>query len=364
MAATPANSINESGASGLCNFDGTATFSTTALVNHSVVIGASANTVTNVAPSATSGIPLVSNGSGSDPSFTTAVVAGGGTGDTSFTAFSVICGGTTSTAALQNVSGVGTSGQVLTSNGAGALPTWQAGGGGGTSPSTAVSLYEEFICDGGNGYAGITASASWLVANYAWQYIISTTTGVAWANTTTTNANAHPGAVTNGAITTTNGSAFLTLGGANGTGITIGGGAITINWIFNIVTLSNSTNRYQLSVGLSQNNGLSNAFYFQYQDSVNSGNWVINSIAATVSTSTNTSTAVATGWHNAQITINAAGTSATFTLDGVSLGTISSGLPSVGLKPVFLAVWKAGTVAANTFQVDAMWLNQTLTSAR
>lgn len=52
----------------------------------------------------------------------------GGTGDTSFTAYAVITGGTTSTGPLQNVSGVGTSGQVLTSNGAAALPSWQASG--------------------------------------------------------------------------------------------------------------------------------------------------------------------------------------------------------------------------------------------
>src|SRR6185295_5970347 len=53
-------------------------------------------------------------------------VPAGGTRDASFTAYSVVCGGTTSTGNLQNVSGVGTSGQVLTSNGAAALPTWQA----------------------------------------------------------------------------------------------------------------------------------------------------------------------------------------------------------------------------------------------
>jgi len=57
-------------------------------------------------------------------------VSKGGTGNTSTTAYAVICGGTTSTGAFQAVSGVGTSGQVLTSNGAGALPTWQTGGGG------------------------------------------------------------------------------------------------------------------------------------------------------------------------------------------------------------------------------------------
>ncbi len=50
----------------------------------------------------------------------------GGTGDTTFTAYSVLCAGTTATGALQNVSGLGTSGQVLTSNGIGALPTWQS----------------------------------------------------------------------------------------------------------------------------------------------------------------------------------------------------------------------------------------------
>ena len=63
---------------------------------------------------------------------TGAVVAGGGTGVSSFTAYAVICGGTTSTGALQSVASVGTSGQVLTSNGAGALPTFQAAGGGNT----------------------------------------------------------------------------------------------------------------------------------------------------------------------------------------------------------------------------------------
>lgn len=56
----------------------------------------------------------------------------GGTGDTSFTAYSVICGGTTSTGNLQSVASVGTSSQVLTSNGPGALPTWQAAPGSGT----------------------------------------------------------------------------------------------------------------------------------------------------------------------------------------------------------------------------------------
>lgn len=52
-------------------------------------------------------------------------VASGGSGVTSATAYAVLCGGTTSTNPIQAIASVGTTGQVLTSNGAGALPTMQ-----------------------------------------------------------------------------------------------------------------------------------------------------------------------------------------------------------------------------------------------
>ena len=60
-------------------------------------------------------------------------VAQGGTGLTSLTAYAVLCGGTTATGAMQQVSGVGNANDVLTSNGAGALPTWQAPSGAGAN---------------------------------------------------------------------------------------------------------------------------------------------------------------------------------------------------------------------------------------
>jgi hypothetical protein len=60
-----------------------------------------------------------------DWSGTDLAVDNGGSGRSSHTAYAVICGGTTTTAAQQSVASVGTSGQVLTSNGAGALPTFQ-----------------------------------------------------------------------------------------------------------------------------------------------------------------------------------------------------------------------------------------------
>jgi hypothetical protein len=123
-----AGNINLNGAGSLTTTGSgsTATVNLTGLTNHAVLVGAGTSTITKVGPDATSGIPLISQGSSSDPIFGTVSVAGGGTGDTSFTPYAVITGGTTSTGPLQNVVGVGTTNQVLSSNGASALPSWKS----------------------------------------------------------------------------------------------------------------------------------------------------------------------------------------------------------------------------------------------
>ena len=53
-------------------------------------------------------------------------VGSGGSGGTAITAYAVVTGGTTATTPFQAVAGVGTTGQFLTSSGAGSLPSWQA----------------------------------------------------------------------------------------------------------------------------------------------------------------------------------------------------------------------------------------------
>jgi hypothetical protein len=71
-------------------------------------------------------------------------VANGGTGATTQTAYAVLCGGTTATGAYQSIASVGTAAQVLTSNGAGALPTFQTPAAGGTViPSGTVMLFAQ-----------------------------------------------------------------------------------------------------------------------------------------------------------------------------------------------------------------------------
>ena len=75
---------------------------------------------------------------------TPATVAQGGTGLSSLTAYALLAGGTTSTGAVQQVTALGTSGWVLTSNGAGALPTFQAASSGFSNPMTTLGdlIYE------------------------------------------------------------------------------------------------------------------------------------------------------------------------------------------------------------------------------
>jgi len=92
-------------------------------VQYNVVVGAASGGISSVAPSATSGVPLISGGSSANPSFGTAVVAGGGTGIATTTAYGLITGGTTATGAFQTVT-PGTAHTVVTSGGTGALHTY------------------------------------------------------------------------------------------------------------------------------------------------------------------------------------------------------------------------------------------------
>lgn len=100
------------------------------------------NAITNAKLATTAAMTLLGNNSGSTGNVSSLSVSqvqtmlsiptsssplqvnAGGTGNTSFTAYSIIAGGTTSTGSLQNI-GTGTLGQILTSAGSSALPTWQ-----------------------------------------------------------------------------------------------------------------------------------------------------------------------------------------------------------------------------------------------
>jgi len=97
--------------------------------DHELLVGTGTTTIHTIG-NAAAGLPLLSQGVSADPSYGVLAVPAGGTANSSFAAFTPIIGGTTATGALQSVASLGVSGQVLTSNGAGVAPTFQAAGSG------------------------------------------------------------------------------------------------------------------------------------------------------------------------------------------------------------------------------------------
>ena len=131
------NDINAT-ATGLLTASSTGVITGNTTTQYNVLTGGASNAINNIAPSSTSGTPLISQGASSQPVFGTCVVAGGGTGITSGTAYGVVVGGTTTTGNLQVIT-PGTSGQVLQYNGASSLPTWVAAPAGGTNYLVLIS---------------------------------------------------------------------------------------------------------------------------------------------------------------------------------------------------------------------------------
>jgi hypothetical protein len=339
------NAINANSA-GLVRYNGTGTFDAVTTTNHNLLIGATSNGITNVAPSITSGVPIISQGAASDPA-----VAGGGTGSTSFTAYTPVCGGTTTTGALQSVASIGTTGQVLTSNGAGSLPTFQNVG---TAPfaNALFSTSDDFV-----DWRTITSPG--VQSDLIWDH-------TQWVGTPAADA-ANPGLISNQAVAA--GTAGLILG-SNPVVFVLGGGALAINWVIKVATLSAASPRYVLQVGMANAKGTNpptNGIFFNYSDNVNSGNWQGICRASSTSSTANSSTAVSnSAYVNLGITVNAAATSVGFFVNGTQItnSPLASNIPTVALVPFIQLTATVGTTALSSVIVDLMYMSINFTTPR
>lgn len=194
--------------------------------------GVATGTVRTITLQNVSGTMYVSSG-------TDVVVADGGTGVSSFTAYAVICGGTTAAGALQSVASLGNSGQVLTSNGAGALPTFQAVSlntqafdANGTWTKPTGGTYALIFAWGGGGSGGAagvggTQPGGGGGGGFAWRLVPLASLG--GTETVTIGAGgaalpATPAADGNNGSNTTFGSILTAFGGAGGDASNAGGG--------------------------------------------------------------------------------------------------------------------------------------------
>lgn len=327
----------------------TETVQLTGLTNHALQVGAGTATLTQLG-AGTTGQVLQTNTT-ADPTWSTATYPSTATG----TGTILRANGTNwvaSTATYPDTAG--TSGNILTSNGTNWVSSAPSSP---FSPNSTVQIFDDFIGE------NISTSTLYCIGQQVWAQS-STNPWIGYP----TASNAHPGVIGNTALAVGAYTALLLSSDSiNHPTMILGGGAITLNWVVNINTLSNGTNRYTFSLGMGDTINLAdqvNGIYLQYSDNINSGNWNIVTANASTRTTTTTSTAVTTGWHNISVTVNAAGTSIGYLVDGVSLGTITTNIPTAAIAPYLNAVRVAGTVAANSLWVDLFYMTQTLTVAR
>ncbi len=250
----------------------------------------------------------------------------------------------------------GTTGQVLTAT-TGSPPSWGSAPSS-FAPNTTIQLIDDFI--GVN-----TPTTAVQYSNYTW----TAGGGSVMTYGTTVGDSGHNGVLTNAVFTNANAAQlFLNeAAGAPAPQMILGGGAITLNWVFKLATLSIASPRYILRCGFGDTSAAAqaNGVYFEYSDNVNSGQWQFITAKASVLTTSNSTIAANTSYHNFQITINAAGTSCAFFIDGVSLGTaITTNIPVLAITPFFMCKGSVGNVAASSVMVDLFYMTQTLTTPR
>lgn len=150
----------------------------------------------------------------------------------------------------------------------------------------------------------------------------------------------------------------------------LGQGSLNLNYVFDLVALSDVVNTYTIYIGLMDGVSLEGATpptdgcFFKYTDSVNSGNWQIICENASVSTTGNTSTLASTGFHNYGIQINSNATSVSFFIDGVQVASspIASNIPTTQLNPAIFIDVTAGAPSDMLF--DLFYYHQILVAAR
>lgn len=156
--------------------------------------------------------------------------------------------------------------------------------------------------------------------------------------------------------------------GHNGGWIFSGGEAI-FETVINITTLSDGTETYTLRLGWVDSGTADGAdgVFFRYTHSVNSGNWQLVARNNSVETATNSSTAVTAGaWQRLTIVVNAAGTSAEFFVNGVSIGTAASNIP-VGagrVTALYINLTKSAGTTARTVFVDYVYAKKSYSTPR
>jgi hypothetical protein len=155
-----------------------------------------------------------------------------------------------------------------------------------------------------------------------------------------------------------------------------GTGAITLETYVNIETLSTSTDRFHTVFGYTSGANFSNfanGIFFAYDEGgainftgVGSPNWRIYTINNFTRTSFISSVPVVAGqWYKLRIEVNAAGTQASFYIDGNLITTLNTNIPAIstGMSVNNLIVKTIGTTT-RAMQTDYFMYEEIFTNPR
>jgi hypothetical protein len=198
----------------------------------------------------------------------------------------------------------------------------------------------------------------------------SETDGVTGSLTAALSA-AHPGGVnTLSTGIATNGFSSIHFFGntANGQGAVVGTNPIVAEVGFNIATLADGTDDYEVGVGFSDSTDIRatvDSIRIYYDRDTNT-DWLLQTCNDSTCTNTDSNVPVATGNKRLTITINAAGTSVEFFLDGVSMGVQTTNIPSGTGDGMGLVIGIDKEAGTNARSVDSNFFSfaQYLTTPR
>jgi hypothetical protein len=181
----------------------------------------------------------------------------------------------------------------------------------------------------------------------------------------------YPGWITLATGTTTTGKAIAGTNnsGTAGSQIILGEGAITLGAIFRVPTVSDGTDTFTVFAGFGDAAGgnPTDGVFLRYTDGTNSGKFQFVTRSNNTETATDTGTTLVAGTiYLCIITVNAAGTSASCTINGGSATTNTTNIPTGSARATSLeyAIVKSAGTTSRTMDIDLIYYAETLTASR
>ena len=185
---------------------------------------------------------------------------------------------------------------------------------------------------------------------------------------TASDTGTHPGIATLGTGTTNTGQVRLGFGSTGSSAILLGFGEWKFECVIMIPTLSDGTERFAIANGFIDGVIPADGVSFRYTDNENSGKWqaATRSNNGTINTIDTGITVNANQWYRQTIIINAAGTLATFYIDGTQVASTGTSIPTGAGRQTGIAtsIGKLLGSTARTLNVDVMDVVCKFTTAR